>query len=56
MISILQYLTTCLCAVFNFILAYEAYTAKEKAWKIAVPALSAIAFLATAVVKSGLLG
>lgn len=43
-------------AVFNVILAYEAYAAKEKAWKVVVPALSAIAFLVTAAVRAGLVG
>lgn len=52
---ILQVGSAVLGGVLNLILAYEAYTAKEKAWKVAVPALSAIAFLAIAVVKAGLL-
>lgn len=56
MTEILQAAAAFLGAILNLILAYEAYTAKEKAWKVAVPALSAIAFLATAVVKAGPLG
>ncbi|HQS98159.1 hypothetical protein [Novosphingobium sp. 17-62-19] len=56
MYAILQVVAAVLGAVLNLLLAYQAYMTKKKAWKVVVPAVSAIAFLATSAVRAGLIG
>lgn len=42
-------------ALLNALLAYEAVSEKQKWWKIAIPAVTALGLLALAIYRSGLL-